>query len=241
MIKILFVILKSLIIFLSATLLFVILIFFNLDKLDVTQSATKSDLLLCLGGGTGERILKSIKLYEQNFVQYNIIISDTKNKDVDKKAEIAENLIKNKKFIIKKYQTRNTLDELLFSEEILKKYNYKSIIIVSDEPHSKRIKILIDNFTKFNELNIRYTIVGSEVYWWNKKYFYSNRKAVSFSMQEFFKIIHNYVLYNLIKYSIITQEELNNLNKNKHSMTKMINSVINNIYNLSISLSIYFH
>jgi hypothetical protein len=74
--------------------------------------------------------------------------------------------------------------------------------------------------------------VGSEVYWWNKEKFYSNKKAVYFAIQEFFKIIHNYILYSLLKYSIINQEDLNNLNEYKHLIIVKLNSVIKNIYNL---------
>ena len=204
-----------------------------MHKLDISQPPIKSNVLLCLGGGTNERIDKTINLYQQNFIQNKIIISDTLNKYVDNKAEKIYKINNNKDFVIKKYQTKNTLDELLFSEEILRKYNYKSIIIVSDEPHSRRIKMLINNFTKFSELNIQYTIVGSGIDWWNKEKFYSNKKAVYFAIQESFKIIHNYTLYTLLKYSIITQEELNYLNNYKHSITKTINLMISNIYNLS--------
>ena len=187
---------------------------------------------MCLGGGGNKRIDKTISLYQQNFIKNKIIISDTLNKYVDNKVEKLDEIIVNKDFIIKKYQTKNTLDELLFSEKILRKYNYKSIIIVSDEPHSRRIKMLINNFTKFSELNIQYTIVGSGVDWWNKEKFYSNKKAVYFAVQESFKIMHNYTFYTLLKYSIITQDELNSLNNYKRSITKIINLMIRNIYNL---------
>jgi uncharacterized SAM-binding protein YcdF (DUF218 family) len=206
-----------------------ILIFLNLDKLDVSQNPVKSDLLLCLGGGTGERIEKTIALYKDGFINYKIIISDTKEKDVVKKTNKLKESINNDEIIISKSFTKNTLDELLFSQEILEKYNYKSILIISDEPHTRRIKMLIENFTKFKQLNIEYTIVGSSVKWWDKKSFYKNNTAIFFSIHEFIKIIYNYILYNLLYYSLIDYETVNLLHEYKSKIKIQIDEIIKKI------------
>jgi uncharacterized SAM-binding protein YcdF (DUF218 family) len=200
-----------------------------LDKLDVSQNPVKSDLLLCLGGGTGERIEKTIALYKDGFINYKIIISDTKEKDVVKKTNKLKESINNDEIIISKSFTKNTLDELLFSQEILEKYNYKSILIISDEPHTRRIKMLIENFTKFKQLNIEYTIVGSSVKWWDKKSFYKNNTAIFFSIHEFIKIIYNYILYNLLYYSLIDYETVNLLHEYKSKIKIQIDEIIKKI------------
>ena len=60
------------------TIFILISFFINLGKiLDISEEPIKSDVILCLGGGTGERINRTISLFNENFVKNKIIISDT--------------------------------------------------------------------------------------------------------------------------------------------------------------------
>jgi len=153
-------------------------------------------------------------------------------KSVDKKVEKIKRIIQEKDFVIKKYHTKSTLEELIYSELILKKYAYTSIIIISDEPHTKRIDILIKNFTNFEKLGINYVLVGSNVKWWNKEKFYENKKAVYFSIHELLKILINYIIYSLEKLSILDQKDIENLNKYEHDLIKNLNFTIKRTINL---------
>jgi hypothetical protein len=122
-------------------------------------------------------------------------------------------------------ETSNTYQELLFVKEYMIKNNYKSIIILSTNPQSKRIDMLIKNFINFSENNISYTIVGENPKWWNKETYYYDNKAIVLVIKEFFKIIYNYGYYKLDSIIKFDYETTDNLIKYKTSISKYFNSV----------------
>ena len=68
---------KALIVFLP---LFVLLSwgFLNLGKwLDVTQKPVNSDLVVCLGGGTIDRVKKSIELFEKGYANKFLLLGES--------------------------------------------------------------------------------------------------------------------------------------------------------------------
>ena len=49
--------------------------FLNLGKwLDVTEKPQRSDIIVCLGGGTLERVKKSIELYKNGYAKHREVI-----------------------------------------------------------------------------------------------------------------------------------------------------------------------
>jgi len=186
-----------------STSILIIFIFIYLIKnlgfyFDITKEPSKADIIICLGGGNGERLQKAIKLLKKNYSKNNKIILTSKYKDeISKKHTILiENNI-NKKNIITTDKTSNTLEELLFAKKILDAHNYNSINIISTNAHSKRISLLIKYFIKSNNSSITYNFVGTNPDWWNKEKYYTEKKAVFFVLKEFLKIIYNLIFYTL--------------------------------------------
>jgi hypothetical protein len=192
---------------------------------DVTSNATKSDLILCLGGGEKERLAKTIELYKLNYGE-KILLTATNMEVINKEIKLLEEEKINENNILFKDKLLNTYDELSFTKELMIKNNYKSVLIISDEPHSLRIKILIESFIKFDKNNISYIIVGSNPKWWNKKEFYKHKRAIYFVARESFKILFNLVFYTLNSYFSFDNETLLTLEKYKKEFAVNLNKTI---------------
>lgn len=187
-----------------------IIIFFNVGKfLDIsTETIQKSNLLVSLGGDNGNRIKKTLELYNEGFsTSGKLIITGIDNFDSNMKINEldwrADYLIKKglkKENIIFNTQAKNTLEEILFIRNYMKKHQYKDLIIVSDSPHSRRIDFFANTIYKYKENGINLSIVASNNNWWNKEYYYSNPEAIIFSINEIIKLTYYYINYKLGQY-----------------------------------------
>jgi len=163
--------------------------FLNLGKwVDVTKKPIESDIVICLGGGTIDRVKKSVKLIEKGYVSTNkfLMIGESwynqpylKKNYPDISVDIDET-------------SKNTKEEVLFIKKYMKKHNYKSALIVTDPPHSRRVKLLTSILLD-EDNSIMYYMVSSDVKWWNARYYYLNTQARSFVFYESMKIFYHWI------------------------------------------------
>ena len=130
---------KKIIFSFTAMLLLLTFVFLNLGKwIDVTEKPVKSDIIVCLGGGTIERVKKSIELIEQGYARkqlFMLIGESWYNQPYIKKNYPGINIVIDE-------SPKNTKEEVLFIKQYMKKHSYKSALIVTDPPHSGRVKLL---------------------------------------------------------------------------------------------------
>jgi uncharacterized SAM-binding protein YcdF (DUF218 family) len=180
---------KALIVFLP---LFVLLSlgFLNLGKwLDVTQKPVKSDLVVCLGGGTLDRVKKSIELFEKGYANKFLLLGESWYNQPYIKKNYPNLVVKVDE------SSKNTKEEITFLIDYMKTHKYKSAIIVTDPPHSRRVKSLISLVHILGDENITFSIVASDVKWWNAENYYKNQRAKKFVWYESLKTIASYFLY----------------------------------------------
>lgn len=183
-------------------ILFIVLlsfIFLNLGKwVDITEKPVKSDILVCLGGGKIERVIKSIELLKQGYIENQVFLL------------IGESWY-NQPYIKKNYPDisiiidegpKNTKDEVLFIKRYMIENNYKSAMIVTDPPHSRRVQLLTSLIFLDGDEALRFHLVGSDVKWWNRYSYYENTRAIGFSFRETGKIIYNFIAYNIFGLNI---------------------------------------
>ena len=200
---------------------------------DVSNIEKRTDLLLCLGGGKGERIKKTIEVYKKySDSKPHILLTENNDELLNNKI----NLLKDANIPISNVSVmssiNNTYTELKKAHKLMINRNYKSVNIISDEPHTRRIKMLIDNFIYDKKDSISYNIVGSNVKWWNKKYYYKNKnRAIYFVVHESIKMLHNFFYYSYITIFNIDNVNTNKMEEKKKDLTKMINKAITYIIN----------
>ena len=186
--------------------LIIIFLIINLGNfLDISEEPIKSDVIISLGGGNLDRIKKAFELYEKSFSLKKIIIltgdertiKDKNNNLDDKRIKYLKEYHINTNNIIHEIAVENTIEEINYIKEYLIKNQYASAIIVSDPPHTKRIKYLLNKIHKVNDEYLNFILVKSDVNWWNKETYYKNKKAQMFALSESFKLIYSYFMYEI--------------------------------------------
>jgi len=184
---------KTVIVFVLFLTLFTF-VFFNLGKwLDVTEKPVTSDIVICLGGGTVDRVKKSITLLEQGYTNKFLLLGESwYNQPYIKKnypklsVEIDET-------------PTNTEEEVLFIKNYMQKHGYKSALIVTDPPHTRRVKVLASKLLD-NDDNITFRMIGSDVVWWEKRHYYTNAQARNTAWHEVIKNLYTLLIgYNDVR------------------------------------------
>lgn len=88
---------------------------------------------------------------------------------------------------------KNTEEEVLFIKQYMKKYNYKSALIVTDPPYSARVKLLASLISVEGDDTMTFHLTGSDVRWWNANEYYKNERARNAVKHEVMGIIYEVI------------------------------------------------
>lgn len=185
------------------SLLFLVLLFFNLGNfLDATSKPQKTDLLVCLGGGDHERRLeKTFELYQKAYVSsdtiiftghvksLNAICSGVFKKFLDTHKELPKMLFNT--------DVKNTAQEMLFVKSYMLTHHIKDVTIVTDSPHSRRVVLFFKLFNIDGDTNLNIRVVGSTLPYWNKEQYYQNKHGLKYAKMEVLKLFYG-IFYHLV-------------------------------------------
>ena len=192
--------------YLLVFIIFIIIIFFTLGYyLDAEDKPVPSDIIVCLGGGGKERIIKAVDLYKNHYSLQNILLLTGDNKSKirllkkldDDRIEYLKNHHYDSIHIAQNKEVKNTKEEILFIKKYLIQHNYNSAIIVSNTPHTRRIKILLSLLKIKGSENLKFYVVGSQENWWNSCCYYENKHSLGFAFRELVKIYYAYITYGV--------------------------------------------
>lgn len=169
--------------------------FFNLGYfLDVTEEPTKSDLIVCLGGGAHPtRVKKTIELFNEKYLKSNTIIFTG--------VKIVKNIegkFNDKINIIIDPTLTNTAEEVKYIKEYMIKNNLTSVLIVADAPQSRRISLFAKVFNIENDENLSFKIISNDSKIWDSKYYYKNNTTRNYVFAELIKIPYNLFVYGVL-------------------------------------------
>lgn len=193
--------------FLFIFIIFFIYSFFNLGNfLDISEQPSKTELLVCLGGGEYKtRIEKTTELYNNNFLTTNKIILtsqviDRKTKE-DKRITYIKNYLKDysKVNIIQKKELPNTAEEIRFIKTYMIKNNLQTATFISDPAHSRRIQIFTKIISVKGDENLSFQIVGTDDKNWDKESFYKNKYSLNYTLFEILKISYGVIRYGVLE------------------------------------------
>jgi len=174
------------------TIFFILLFGFFINK---TSTPKKTDLLVCLGGDNyKKRLDKTLELYNEGYLTGDYIIF-TGIKNLEYKAK---QILKNHSIIVTN-NLENTMEEIIGIKNFILKNNIHSIIIVTDIPHSYRVKFFWDNFGIHLE-NVTLTVVGTDLNGsWKEEIYLKNLSSIKYTFLESIKIVYNVILYTLFR------------------------------------------
>ncbi len=177
--------------------------FLNLGQyLDIVEKPVESDLIVCLGGGKKlVRVKKSVALCDSGYSKNNVLIvtggtpSTQKNQYADKRMAYLSELDSNISVVYNPY-TRNTAEDILYIKKYMEEHHYSTVTIVTDQPHSRRVKMLAEMLGMQDKYAVN--IVGSDEEWWDREEYYLNNKSRYSAFSELLKIPYNYLLYGIL-------------------------------------------
>jgi len=185
-----------------------IIVLMNLGRfLDITGAPKKTDIIVYLGGGYIERLEKSLELYKLGYsntdkiILTGSLIGRVSKKDLNGfyKVEYLKKYGIPEKNIIFAKNTGNTMKEVEFVKNYMLKHHYRSVIFVSDPPHSRRIMFLAKVVNNYDDVNLSCMVVGSDVKWWDRLHYYKDEKAKRFVKSELSKLVHNFIAYGVLQ------------------------------------------
>ena len=185
-------------VFWSFTILAVLMAFawLNLGRfLDVTEAPVKSDIIVCLGGGTVDRVKRSIALLKEGYAKKEVFLligESWYNQPYIKKNHPDINIVIDE-------GPKNTKEEVLFIKKHMKAHGYKSALIVTDPPHSRRVRLLTSLVNIEGDEAMRFHIAGSDVEWWNREHYYKNERAIGTVKNESIKILYSVAAYGFLE------------------------------------------
>jgi len=178
-------------------LLFVVLplAFLNFGKwIDATVEPVKADIVVCLGGGTVERVKKSIALIEQGYVDKDVFLllgeswynqPYIRKNHPELKVEIEE-------------EPTSTKEEVLFIKKYMVENGYKTALVVTDPPHTRRVSILNAILSVEGDEGLAFHMIDSDVTWWHKEKYYDHLRSGKAVLNESMKILYSIVVYGIL-------------------------------------------
>lgn len=185
-----------------------IILLMNLGRFfDITVEPKKADIIVFLGGGSSERLSKSLELYKLGYSKTNKIIYTGCLKGrvpekgfhrFDKKKYLKDHGVSEENIIYAE-DTGNTMKEVLFVKNYMLEHHYKSVIFISDHYHSRRIMFLAKVVNNYDDANLSCIVVGSDAKWWDRIHYYKNKKAKRAVISEISKLVHNTIAYGVLQ------------------------------------------
>jgi len=178
--------------------------------LDITDKPNNTELLVCLGGGNHKkRVDKTYEIYKNGFLKGSTIIF-TGVKKIDKKFDKVNIVINN--------EVTNTMEEVLFVKNYIKKHSINSVTFITEAPHSKRVKIFWENFG-IDRSNTNFSVVASELKSWDSNTYYKNKFAKHYAFLEIKKLLYNFFVYGVLE-KLGLKESFINKYQDKITQTK---------------------
>ena len=200
--------LKPLLYLLSGLLFISLLYGLNAGKiLDISQKPQKADIIVVLGGDwLGFRVKKALTVYLDGFLQKNkIVVNGCQQIFLKQKGRVyrteASYLLAHgvaAKNIDTPNICGNTMDEVEWTKRYMLEHKYRSLIIVTDPPHTRRVRMLT-KIAGYSKNGIKVIFVGADVPWWNRAKYYEDMQALRYVVFETIKIPFNYLSYAVVE------------------------------------------
>lgn len=183
--------------------LLLLLCFFTAGRyLNIEQKPVKSDVIIVLGGGDGERALEASKLYKAHYAPY-VILSNGGTRGRPStyaaKQEIGWLIDDGVPLsaIIPELQSQSTYGNAVYTKKIMKTHRFKSAIVVSSTYHMRRSQYIFDKV--FHHSNIKLIYRGAQTPGYYPTKWWTTDAGWIFTPSEYIKLIGYHIVYGLLK------------------------------------------
>lgn len=159
----------------------------------------KADAIVVLGGGTGDRVARSLDLFNAGYASQLVLTgnepssSSEQNKIHDARADF---LVKREvplEKILYVFPSNNSWLEANATLKLMQQLNWDKVIVVSDPPHMLRLSYAWGKVFQGNEE--RFVLVATEPEWWTPWAWWSNKTSFVFVLGELLKLGYYVIAY----------------------------------------------
>jgi uncharacterized SAM-binding protein YcdF (DUF218 family) len=155
------------------------------------QVPKRADAIVILGGDDGDRALRALALYREGFAPTIVLTglergSAAPPHTLTWRAEFLAARGVPKSALRFEVESRNSYTEATNVLELMRKTGWRSVIVVSDPPHMRRLAWTWERIFKGSGLN--YVLVPSTPTWWYPGDWWHDEQAGSFVIMEYIKL-----------------------------------------------------
>ncbi len=163
--------------------------------MDATQEPVKSDVIVCLGGGTPERLNRAVELYQKGYSKSTSMMLVGESYDTKEYLQTTYPQTP----IVQHHAPKNTKEEVAYIKRYMLQQGYKTALVVTDPPHSRRVSVLGSVLSVEDESDLTLRMVSSEVNWWKAKSYYNDERSGETVLSESMRILYSILCYGIVE------------------------------------------
>jgi len=191
---------KLLLIIISATALTLIMLCFTyIDVwLIIDDGPDKADVIVCLGGGHGCRLQKTIELYKMGYAPKIVLTTSNKGNSEFRKftGDLASRFLIYKgilpESIIQEFESDSTYSEAKNLKDLMISDNFGSAIIISDAYHMRRTRFIFNKIFQGHNIDLLFVPAYGK---WVRKPWWGNEHSLVFVCNETIKLVYYWLKY----------------------------------------------
>lgn len=168
-----------------------IFIFLNAGNFLVIDDLPKdSDVIIVLGGDTGNRAIKAVELYKEGYADKIIFSGGQLYYTLTQAQAMSDHAIilgADKKDIILEEKATSTFDNALYCKKIMLQKNYGSAIVVTSSYHTKRAKFIFEKMFQDSSIELTFCATYDPQFvpskWWK------SNKSIMHTLTEYLKFL----------------------------------------------------
>jgi uncharacterized SAM-binding protein YcdF (DUF218 family) len=157
------------------------------------QAPKRADAIVVLGGDDGDRALRALALYREGYAPTIVLTGLERGSAAPPvtmtwRAEFLTARGVPKSALRFEVESRNSYTEATNVLALMKKQGWRTVIVVSDPPHMRRLAWTWERVFKGSGLN--YVLVPSAAPWWFPGSWWHDEQAGSFVIMEYIKLAY---------------------------------------------------
>ncbi|MEX2164523.1 MAG: YdcF family protein [Sulfuricaulis sp.] len=159
-----------------------------------SQSPERADVLVVLGGDSGDRTLKAIQLYKTGLAPRVLLTGVEDSPFEARKAYLtwrAQMLVDAgvpPDAVLLDIRSANTMEEAVNTRQLLVERGWRKALVVSDPPHMRRIDWAWRK--AFAQSGLEYRIVASQPRWWTPDSWWTHERSAQAVITEYIKLCY---------------------------------------------------
>lgn len=165
----------------------------------VPINPSPADLIVLLSGDAGARSLQGVALYKRGYGKRILLTgledgeTSTQQIYLNWRMQFLISSGISKDNILFEARSNNSWQEAQNTFVLMKQNRWRSVIVVSDPPHLRRLRWVWGRIFKGSGIEVQFS--ASRPSWWDEKRWWSNEHSFKFVIMEYLKLFYYFIKY----------------------------------------------